>query len=216
MASPWEYLVDVCAEWLGRRNCAYLAKEDLVVYYTSHTGHESDYLWMSMTLAEVVRVIQVTKLTDQDILQKSHVVTALQEQARVYEFGMKSRSLVAPHIFNYMSESKKDMGDMIASSVCTEVMQRGYIAVRYSAISEIISQVNHKLGMSMSLKDKSRLIHKHFPNAGYEVRVDKYRPQIDGRKQSCIMMPGTKPKSVVGLSDAEISEIATKVYSLVR
>ena len=208
--------IDICKEWLTNRKAAYLAKEDRVVYYTSHTGRKDDYLWMSLSLVETVRMIQVTHLSPDNRLEKSHVIAALQELARVYEFGLKSTHPMQPHIFNYLDEAGEDMGDVIMSMLAEECQLRNYNALLYLEVKKLFNLICTKLVTEVSNKEQINLIHKHWPNYGYEVRVDKYRPQINGRKQSAIMLPHCKPKDVVELDKESALQIARKIYGALR
>ena len=38
--------IDLASEWLAKREAAYLAKENVIVYYASTTGRKQDYQWI--------------------------------------------------------------------------------------------------------------------------------------------------------------------------
>lgn len=209
--------IDVALEWLEQRKCSYLAKEDAVVYYMTPTGRESDYQWVHLSLAEVTRVIQATKLRPNHTLTRQHVMCALQEMGRVFEFGVKTRHKVSQGILNYLTEAVQDMGDIIMRMCADELFQRGFLAFRMEEATELFNLTKRILGVdNISEKSRVELMHKHYPAVGYEIRVDKYRPLIDGRKQSCIMMPGTKPRDVVHVGEAVITAAAKKIYGALR
>jgi len=50
--------IDLASEWLSKRDAAYLAKENVIVYYASTTGRKQDYQWITHTLVEVETAIE--------------------------------------------------------------------------------------------------------------------------------------------------------------
>ena len=80
--------IDLASEWLAKREAAYLAKENVIVYYASTTGRKQDYQWITHTLVEVVRIIRATLMNPDDSdkkLQSKHIIAACQELERVFE-----------------------------------------------------------------------------------------------------------------------------------
>ena len=202
-------LLDLCSQWIEERGAAYLAKEDEVVYYTSHTGRKSDFLWFKLTLAEAVRTIQATRLTVDSNLTKPTLLTAFQEVERVFEFGAKSRHKMDSRIFNYLEEAKQDMGDIVMSTIVDELVSNNVVAAKLDDVYELTFLICHKLEHNMNLTDARELARKHFPIAGFEVRTGKYRPQVDGRKQPAVMLPHSRPRDIVHI-DTKL--LASKIY----
>jgi len=208
--------IDVASKWIDKRGGAYLAKEDVIVYYASLTGRKSDFKWITLSLVQVVRIIKATLLgpDDSKLLQTEHVITACQELDRVFEFGMKSRHELNPEIFNYISESNMDMGDSIVSLLAEELYSRNYAGMLVLQVLQIIKNIKTNLQYDMSDKEARELIHKHFPTQGYELRTDQYRPQVDGKKQAAIMQPGTMPKEIHKITSEDFRSLTIRIRSL--
>jgi len=91
-----------------------------------------------------------------------------------------------------------------------------YMAMLYMDVMNLFRFTLGKLNTQVGKKEGITAMHKHWPAGGYEVRVDKYRPSIQGRKQSAIMMPGLKPRDVVRIPEEEARQIAIKIYGALR
>lgn len=211
-------LIDMAAVWINKRGAAYLAKENTIVYYTSHTGRSSDFVWCSLTLPEVIRIITATQMGPDDAgkLRQEHIMAACQEWGRVFEFGVKTRHKVKSGIFNYLDQADQDMGDDIVSLVSEELYARGYFAMLRANVSDVIFSVCNLLNHTLSLREVNELIHKHFPLLGYEVRTGPSRPQVNNRKQSAIMLPGTFARNVLVLTEDVVKEVSVKVHGALR
>jgi len=211
-------LVDTASGWIDRRKAAYLAKENVIVYYDSLTGRKSDFTWIRLSLIEAVRVMRATLMnpSDPSQMQTEHVIAACQELGRVFEFGVKSRHETKPEIFNYLKESDMDLGDAIASMLAEEVYAQGYMAITVSNLMVLMTAISVDLGAELKDKDNRTLLYKHFPTFGYEVRTDQYRPLVDGKKQSSMMQVGTKPKDVCRIMDDMFRTIVIKISGALK
>lgn len=209
-------LIDVARDWVEKRNGAYLAKEDVIVYYASLTGRKSDFKWITLSLTQVVRIIRATLLSPANSgqLNTEHVIAACQELDRVFEFGMKSRHKLNPEIFNYLSEADMDMGDSIVSMLAEELYQRNYSGLLVLQVLGIIKNIAKNLDYNISDKEWRELIHKHFPTYGYELRTDQFRPQVDGKKQAAIMQPGTKPSEIYKFNSEDFRSLTIRIRSI--
>ena len=211
-------LVDLCVTFIEDRNAAYLCKENTVVYYTSLTGRKGDYAWVTLSLEETLRIIAATKLDPDHVgsFQKRFIIQAFQELGRVFEFGVKSRHKTIPTVFNYILEADMDLGDSIVNMVAEDLYAANISAMLLVDAVQLILVISEKLQAGLTGRVARELIHKHFPVFGYEIRTDKYRPQINGRKQAAIMQPGTKPKQVIELSTEMTKVLAKKIEGALR
>ena len=211
-------MIDLCRDWIDSRNGAYLAKENVIVYYTSHTGRVKDFAWVSLTLNEVVRIIATTQLeaSSASKLNQSHVITACQELDRVYEFGMKSTQELTPGIFNYVKESGQDVSDSIMDLLSSELQSLGYRALLYMEVKNLFIETAQLLKADFSYRGISDLMFKYFTILGYEVRVEAYRPLYEGKKQPAIMMPGALPREIVQLPEQTQTTIKRKIHGALK
>ena len=77
-------LIDVCTDYIKKKDCSYLAKEGMVVYYASLTGRKSDYMWHKLTITEALRIIRALKLDAKSAsqLKEGHLISAFQEEEK--------------------------------------------------------------------------------------------------------------------------------------
>lgn len=211
-------LIDLCVKWLEERQAAYLAKENMVVYYATTTGRKSDFQWITHSLVEVVRIIRATLMNpdDSDKLKSKHVIAACQELDRVFEFGIKAKHDTRPEIFNYLKESGESMGDAIVSLLAETLLQRGYTALLLNDVYELVDRINKDLSVMMSFPAMKNLIDKHFTSLGYDVRTGPYRPQWQGKKQSAVMLHTAKPRDIIMLSGDNIVTITKQITGALR
>lgn len=210
--------IDIASKWLGNRGAAYLAKENVIVYYATTTGRKSDYQWITLALVEVVRIIRATLMNpvDSDKLQSKHLVAACQELDRVFEFGVKSRHSTRPEIFNYLTESGMDMGDSIVSVLADILYNNGYKAMLLHDIYDIINEVQVELKVNLSAPDRKELVFKHFPTLGYVVRTGSSRPEYQGKKQQAVMLPATKPRDILMMSGESIKYLKDLIVGALK
>lgn len=197
---PEEYL-DAASQWLQQRDAAYLAKEDVIVYYESLTGRKSDFRWIRMSLSAVARIIKVTLLpADDDGFKSHHILTACQELDRVYEFGITSTKKLRKGIFNFREESNMNTDEMVVKLLAEAIHQRGIYAFLHEHLDVILDNIFYKLSMKPHLKSLVDHIEKHFGEFGYEVKKGTKRVQYAGTKKAAIMLTGTRPSAMQDLS----------------
>ena len=108
---------DICIEYIDKKDAYYLAKEGKIVYYASDSGRKSDFKWNTQTIVETCRIIRATMMGHEDVLAEKDLVRAFQEEGRVYEYGAKSRHVLASHVFNYNLKSDMSMTDEVVDAV---------------------------------------------------------------------------------------------------
>ena len=209
-------MVDLCVGWITERNAVYLAKEDLITYYTSDTGLASDYRWVKLSLAEAKRIIHVTLLDGVTQMDSSHLLRAFQEEARVYEYGVSTPRQTKPTIFNFMLNAETSMGDALGNMIAEELLASNYTAVKYMDVRYILASTALRLGLDLSTKDMSHLLHKHMTNSGYVMRTGVNRPVVGGKKVSACMLPGTLPGQIVDIPSENARNISIKIYGALK
>lgn len=211
-------LIDHCTNFIEAKDCFYLAKEGLIVYFATSTGRSSDYLWHKLTVSESLRIIKATRLSaEQSVkLKQEHLIAAFQELARVFEYGVKSRFKVAPGVFNYSDYSDQSIGDNVISLICDELQKDGFNALYMNDVISLIAMAQNRLNIKIKPVETRELMHKYFEAAGYEMRTGPYRPLLDGRKQPAIMKAGAKPSEVVHVPREFMDHITNKVWKELR
>lgn len=211
-------LIDKCVNFIEAKDCFYLAKEGIIVYFATATGRKSDYMWHKLTVTEAVRIIKATRLSAEQSmkLKQEHLIAAFQELERVFEYGVKTHHRVQQGVFNYSEFSNMSLGDSIMSHICDELQKNGCFALYMNDVTTIVAAAQVKLGATITATETRELMHKYFEAAGYELRTGAYRPLLDGRKQPAIMKIGTKPSEVRHVPVILIEKIIDSVWRELR
>jgi hypothetical protein len=207
-------LIDQCISYIEDKDCSYLAKEGTIVNYMSFTGRKSDYIWHRHTIMETLRIIRAMRLTSDQArdLKERHLISAFQELARVYEFGVKSRHTVADGIFNYSQHSEMSLGDEAMSMLVEALQMQGFRGLILMEVVELYNEIDRKLNLKLSTTEKRDLMCKHFECAGFIIKTGAHRPMIYGKKQPAIMQEGVKPSEVSFIPSLLCSKFVNKIF----
>lgn len=205
--------IDLASTWLSKREASYLAKENVIVYFASTTGRKSDYQWITLSVAEVVRIIQATLMNSDNshTLQAKHIIAACQELDRVFEFGVKSNHVTRPEVFNYLRESGMNMLDSIVFVVADLLYANGKRAFLISDVEAVINEVCSELDVEYAEPECRDYIDHHFSSLGYNIRTGANRPEFEGKKQRAIMWPNERPKDIEIMSGEYIKHMRRSV-----
>ena len=211
-------LIDLSSTWVDTRNGAYLAKENVIVYYASLTGRKSDFDWHTLTLIEVVRIIRATVMSasDAEKLTTNHIIAACQELDRVFEFGIKSRHKVKGDIFNYFDEVDVDVNDMVVSLMVDELVVRGYLAITLADTLQVFINILHKLNIKVPVRERTQLFSKHFEKRGYTYRSGTQRVMHKGKKTNALIMSGKKPRDILNIPVSDMKDMCRKIVGAVK
>lgn len=214
LPSTTDELIEACVKYIEDKDCSYLAKEGYIVYFASSTGRKSDYVWHKLKVSEVLRIIRAMRLTANMArkLDEHHLISAFQELGKVYEYGVKSRHVTVPEVFNYSAHSEMSLGDQAMSMLVEVLLVNGITAVLIKDVSAIFHGIDSKLILKLSTTDIRELLYKHFEIAGFVIKTGSRRPLIDGKKQPAIMMPNTKPSEVSNITPDAQAKIIAKIY----
>jgi len=206
-------LIDVCQDYITSKGASYLAKEGKLVYYASLTGRKSDWKFHTQTVSETLRIIKAMKLNskDSDKLQESHLIAALQELGKVYEFGVKSAHPVRSEIFNYFDHAVMEVGDTIMMALVSEVEKNSYTGVLLGDIEDVFYDVVNRLKVKVTARRLSQLRDKHFEEAGYNILLNSQRPVVKGKRQRVVSLVGAKPSDTVSLSPTVKASMANNI-----
>lgn len=206
-------LIDKAVEYIEAKNASYLAKEGLVVYFTSITGRKSDQVWVKHSMTETIRIIRATLLSTDCELREHHVLAAFQELGRVFEYGAKSRHKISEGVFNYFEHSNTSLVNQAAIALADVLLMRGLKAVLGRQVFGLYFAVLDKLdeGDSTSSEVRDALI-SAMENLGYEHKTGSRRVQYMKTKMNVFMMPSTKPSQITDMSGDMSNLIIQQVY----
>jgi hypothetical protein len=207
-------LIDICTAFIEEKDCSYLAKEGIIVDYMSTTGRKSDYMWHKHTIAETLRIIKAMKLSAPQAkeFREHHLIAAFQELERVYEFGVKSRHVVATGIFNYSQHSEMSLGDEAMSMLVEQLQLNSLTALLMEDVTRLFKCIDAKFKLGLSATEQRELMFKHFEGAGYIMKTGAHRPLIQGKKRPAVMMNGTKPAEVITVPPEFGNKLIAKIY----
>ena len=207
-------LIDLCSYYIEDKDCSYLAKEGIIVNYMSFTGRKSDYMWHKHGILETLRIIKAMRLTADQAkeLREHHLIAAFQELGRVYEFGVKSRHVVADGIFNYSHHSEMSLGDEAMSMLVEALQIEGLRGMIMGEVVELYNEIDRKLNLKLSTTEQRELMFKHFEGAGFIMKTGAHRPLISNRKQPAIMQEGVRPSEVLNLGSLLCSKIVNRIF----
>ena len=211
-------LLDVVSAWIEEKGAAYLAKENKVVYFASPTGRKQDFEWVTMNLAEMLRVIKATRLTPGHYpLTQDICLRVFQEHDRVYEFGVRTRAKTEKHIFNFSDEASYDMAEEVAELLAQTLYTGGFNALYVQEVAKVYDRImNHLKERAVPPVERNDLFRKHFERMGYDYRIGAFRVQIDGTKQQAIIAAGAKPRDMVHLTMAEELVLVNRITGQLR
>ena len=202
---------DICIEYIDKKDAYYLAKEGKIVYYASDSGRKSDFKWNTQTIVETCRIIRATMMGHEDVLAEKDLVRAFQEEGRVYEYGAKSRHVLASHVFNYNLKSDMSMTDEVVDAVVDVICNQAIPAILYNEVDDLVRVTMKSLKIECGSTERGELIAKHFEAAGFEIRLGTRRIQYKGNKVRAIMSPGAYPSEVVEIDYSRSLSISGEV-----
>ena len=197
--STTEKMIDACTAYIERKGASYIAKEGIVVFYTSLSGRKKDMQWVKLSIPEVLRIIRAVSLSGAAAreLQEYHLIAAFQEIGEVYEFATNNPSVkTTDEVFSYHQESgAAGLDEQVVTLVCD------YIDVNFEAVlsQEVLEAVVDCSRMMDFIVPKSRsleLIQSKMDSLGYDYRQGSRRPLYRGTKRVAYMKPLAKPSGI--------------------
>ena len=205
-------MIDKSISYIESKNAYYLAKEGLVVHYTSLTGRKSDQVWIKHSMSETIRIIKATRLSAGVELKEGHVLSAFQELSRVFEFGTRSRHTVEEGIFNYYTHSNLDMTSQVASGMADAFIMRGFLALLGNDVTELFQILLKKLDcFNNSLVERDSLLHI-MDVSGYTYRSKSKRVVYMGNKVNAYMSHNSTPSQITQITSEISEQIIKQVY----
>jgi tRNA splicing endonuclease len=168
-----------------------------------------------MTLAETARVINMTRANDM-VIKEDHLVTAFQEQGRVYEYAVKSQHNVAEGIFNYYAHCKANLIIKVFDEIATYFEEGNFTVLKMVKVQELADMVFDKLEVHPSATDKRDFMYQVFEGRGYVIKTGSKRPKLGPSKHPAIMRMGAKPGDYRPSFEGNLEEQAEYIYKQVK
>ncbi|MFZ4217032.1 hypothetical protein ACEV6Q_04100 [Enterobacter ludwigii] len=149
-----EIAIEVAKQWLQELDVVYLVRENRLFHWKPYFQGSERGEWIKLTIAEAVRLVKATRsgLNLMRYVDRHLLLTALQEEERVYEFGVTTKGLTPEGAFNFNKAGTYSKPEMLIISVL---------------------RVLEGLGWNTQTKDLQTILNVTFSKKGY----GKVKPQ---------------------------------------
>ena len=120
--------LETCKQWLEDNDAAYLAKEDVIIFWTHFNPESKRGEWARYKMKEACRVIKATRagFAAMRFIKPELVMLAAQETERAYKQAVKSRSTVPSEFFNLERAGHFNNFEMLTMCMLQELVGRGW------------------------------------------------------------------------------------------
>lgn len=143
-----EIAIEIAKQWLKELDVVYLVRENRLFYWKAFFPGSDRGEWIKLTIAEAVRLIKATRsgLNLMRYVDRHLLLTALQEEERVYEFGITTKGMAPQGAFNFNKAGTYSKPEMLILSAL---------------------RVLEGLGWNTQTKDLQRILKVTFGKKGY-------------------------------------------------
>lgn len=177
-----EIALETCKSWLMEQDAAYLAKENIVVYWQHFNPETRRGDWVKLKLNETCRIIKSTRagLGAMRFIKPELVMLAAQETERAYKQGCTSRGTVPPEYFNFERAGHFNDFEMLTLCMLQELVGRGW-NVEAVCLGKLMSAIFVTKGYVVPSRTlRWRLIRAVAEEAGIVVRDRLNRLTVTG------------------------------------
>lgn len=177
-----EIALETCKMWLVDNDAAYLAKEDVVIFWTHFNPESKRGEWTRYKMKEACRIIKSTRagFAAMRFIKPDLLMMAAQETERAYKQAVKSRSTVPAEFFNLERAGHFNDLEMLTMCMLQELVGRGW-NVEAICLGNLMKQVFHEKGFSVPTRTlRWKLIRAVAQDAGVVVRDRTDRITIYG------------------------------------
>lgn len=174
--------LETCKMWLVDNDAAYLAKEDVIVFWTHFNPESKRGEWTRYKMREACRIIKATRagFAAMRFIKPDLLMMAAQETERAYKQAVKSRSTVPAEFFNLERSGHFNDLEMLTMCMLQELVGRGW-NVEAVCLGNLMKQVFHEKGFSVPTRTlRWKLIRAVAQDAGVVVRDRTDRITIYG------------------------------------
>jgi len=114
--------------WLNENDAAYLAKENLVVYWQHFSPDSKKGEYVKLKPLEACRVIKATRagFDAMKLIKPDLLMLAAQESERAYKQGIYSRSNAPSEYFNFCRSQHFNQFELLTLCILQELVGRGW------------------------------------------------------------------------------------------
>ena len=208
-----EIALETCKQWLEDNDAAYLAKEDVVVFWTHFNPESKRGEWTRYKMKEACRVIKATRagFAAMRFIKPELVMLAAQETERAYKQAVKSRSTVPPEFFNLERAGHFNSLEILTMCMLQELVGRGW-NIEAVCLGELMKEVFHTKGFATPSRTlRWKLLRAVAQEAGVVVRDRTDRLTVYGvGRFVAIQIEGVTDSIKTELTVAETQDLVNK------
>ncbi|QHJ79844.1 MAG: hypothetical protein [Caudoviricetes sp.] len=205
--------IETCKHWLKEQDAAYLAKEDLVVYWESFNNESKRGEWTKLKPREVCRIIKATRagLSSMKFIKPEILMVAAQESERAYKAGIDSKSNAPAEYFNFNKAHHFTDLEMLTLCMLQVLVGKGW-NIEAVLLGRLMCHIFRRKGyMVPSRTLRWRLLRSVADEAGVIIRDRTDRMTVYGvGRFVCIQIEGITDSIKIQLTKEEAEEIATE------
>ena len=208
-----EIALETCKQWLEDNDAAYLAKEDVIIFWTHFNPESKRGEWSRYKMKEACRVIKATRagFAAMRFIKPELIMMAAQETERAYKQSVKSRSTVPSEFFNLERSGHFNNLEMLTMCMLQELVGRGW-NVEAVCLGELMKAVFQAKGFSVPNRTlRWKLLRAVEQEAGVVIRDRTNRLTVTGvGRFVAIQIDGVDDSIKTEFTVAETEDLVTK------
>ncbi|AWN08610.1 hypothetical protein HOT32_gp27 [Erwinia phage Faunus] len=208
-----EIALETCKQWLEDNDAAYLAKEDVIIFWTHFNPESKRGEWSRYKMKEACRVIKATRagFAAMRFIKPELLMMAAQETERAYKQAVKSRSTVPDEFFNLERSGHFNNIEMLTMCMLQELVGRGW-NVEAVCLGELMKAVFQAKGFSVPNRTlRWKLLRAVEQEAGVVIRDRTNRLTVTGvGRFVAIQIDGVDDSIKTEFTVAETEDLVTK------
>jgi len=205
--------IETCKSWLNQQNAAFLAKENLVVYWEQFNPESKKGEWTKLKPIEACRIIKATRsgLQAMRYINPELLMVAAQEVERVYKAGINSRSNAPDEYFNFNKVFHFNEFEMLTLCMLQVLVGRGW-NVEAVVLGRLMTYIFRRKGFTTPNRHfRWKLLRAVSEEAGVIIRDRTNRMSVyKVGRFVCIQIEGIEDSIKTGFTPEEADEIATE------
>lgn len=205
--------LETCKLWLNQQDAAYLAKENIVVYWECFNPESKRGEWTKLKMPEVCRIIKATRagLQAMKYINPNLMLIAAQETERVYKAGVSSRSNVPAEYFNYNKAFHFNDMEMLTLCMLQVLVGKG-MNVEAVVLGRLMSYIFKRKGFVVPNRTvRWRYLRAVAEEAGVVIRDRTDRLTVTGvGRFVCVQIEGMSESIELDFTQEQAEEIAAE------
>lgn len=205
--------LEICKLWFNQQDAAFLAKENLVVYWESYNPESKRGEWTKLKPVEVCRIIKATRagLQAMKYINPELLMVAAQEAERVYKAGISSRSNAPAEYFNFNKAHHFNNHEMLTLCLLQTLVGKG-MNMEAVLLGRLMEYTFKRKGFAKPNRTfRWKLLRAVADEAGVVIRDRLNRMSVyNVGRFVCIQIEGIEDSITTQMTPAEAEELAAE------